>query len=245
MLDLLPTAIARLLDLCFSLWPSYGATIVLATAVILALLTPLSVHGLRRQQASAAQLRALRPELDRIRSAHADDAAARNRETAAFLASHDVSPLSTVNGCWQLALQSPVFMAVFHVIRGLGRVTDGVADPRYLSTASAMRDAIVADNGRLLSLGLDLTTSPATAIAAGVGTAIPALVLVGLLLAVGLANAACTRTDATGSSPAMWVAVLIAPAFALVMPAGVGIYSLVAATWRLAQQQLVPRTQPA
>jgi YidC/Oxa1 family membrane protein insertase len=236
MFDLLAAPTARLLDACFALWPSYGGAIVLFTATVASLLSPLAVHAGRRQLANQAKLQALRPDLDRLRTRHRNDQQRLQQETAALFAAHGVTPASMLGGIGAPLLQSPVLIAVFQVLKGLGR-----PDPRYLPLASGLRDAIIADHGRLLSVGIDLAATPASAIAAGLGTAVPALLLLAALVAVSLAGASLTRRRTGTTNPVVWIGALLTPAFAFGLPAGLALSYVVTTTARVAQQAYIHR----
>lgn len=93
-----------------------AAAIVSFSAVARLALLPVSLRTALRARARARAVKALQPELARVRERFADDPRRQLQETAAVFRRHDLSPvdLGLFKGA---ALRAPIFLGVFHAVR--------------------------------------------------------------------------------------------------------------------------------
>jgi len=114
-LDPLYQLMAAILAAIYSVIPNYAVAILGLTLVVLALLTPLTLKGLR----STIKIQKLMPEQKRLQAQFKDDRQALN---AAIMAMYKENKVSPVGGCLPFLVQSPFFIALFGVLRGMSRV---------------------------------------------------------------------------------------------------------------------------
>ena len=112
----LMTLVARVLSFFYDLWPSYSGAIVLLTVCVMTILTPVTIRSTK----SALAMRRIAPEVKRLQKEFRDDRQKMNEEVMALYRSNRVNPLG---GCLPLLMQSPIFLALFYVLRGLTRRT--------------------------------------------------------------------------------------------------------------------------
>jgi len=87
-----------------------AAAIILLTVLIRFILLPTSIKATRVQQ----HLKALQPEIERLRAEHKGDPKAQNEALLAFYRTHKVNPFSS---CLPLLLQMPFLIVMFYVFR--------------------------------------------------------------------------------------------------------------------------------
>ena len=114
MLDPIFNLLAGLLEWFYSLVPSYGFAIIALTTLVLIILSPLTYRSTK----SMVSMRRLQPQVKRLQKKHKNDRETLNQEMMALYQEHNVSPLS---GCLPILIQSPVFIVMFRVIRGITR----------------------------------------------------------------------------------------------------------------------------
>jgi len=114
MLDPIYNLLAGLLEWFYSLLPSYGFAIIAITTLVLIVLSPLTYRSTK----SMVAMRRLQPQVKRLQKRHKGDREKLNQEMMALYQEHSVSPLS---GCLPILIQSPVFIVMFRVIRGITR----------------------------------------------------------------------------------------------------------------------------
>jgi YidC/Oxa1 family membrane protein insertase len=114
MLDPIFNLLAGLLEWFYSLLPSYGFAIIAITTLVLIVLSPLTYRSTK----SMVSMRRLQPQIKRLQKKHKGDREKLNQEMMALYQEHNVSPLS---GCLPILIQSPVFIVMFRVIRGITR----------------------------------------------------------------------------------------------------------------------------
>jgi len=112
----LMTLVARVLSFFYDVWPSYSGAIVLLTVCVMTILTPVTVRSTK----SMLAMRRLAPEVKRLQAEYRHDRQRMNEEVMALYRSNSVNPLG---GCLPLLMQSPIFIALFYVLRGLTRRT--------------------------------------------------------------------------------------------------------------------------
>ena len=126
MFDGLFEIIAKALAFFYDLIPNYAVAIALLTLVVMLITTPFTLKGTR----SMIQMQRLQPEMRRLQTQHKDDRQKLNEELMAFYKENNLNPLG---GCLPLLLQTPIFIILYRVIRGLTNPgKDGTFDPRYV-----------------------------------------------------------------------------------------------------------------
>jgi YidC/Oxa1 family membrane protein insertase len=93
-----------------SIGVSWGWSIVLLTVVIRALMVPLFV----KQMHSMQKLQALQPELKALQQKYKEDKQRQQQEMMKFYKENEVNPFAS---CLPLALQLPVFISLFYMLR--------------------------------------------------------------------------------------------------------------------------------
>ncbi len=114
-LDPLYQLMAAILAAIYSVIPNYAVSIFGLTCIVLAILTPLTLKGLR----STIKIQKLMPEQKRLQAQFKDDREALNQAIMAMYKENKVSP---VGGCLPFLVQSPFFIALFGVLQGMSRV---------------------------------------------------------------------------------------------------------------------------
>lgn len=189
-------ALASLLALFYSLIPNYAMTIVLLTLLVMVVLTPLNLKGTR----SMMLQQQLQPEVRKIQSRYRDDRQKLNDELMKLYRENNINPMG---GCLPLFAQTPVFIVLYAVLRGLGRRVSDVGfqvgwssgqraseqmgtsapdlfatfDPAYLDPASDLYVSLSKTN-EMNAFGLDLSESAARALSISMVEAIPYLILI-------------------------------------------------------------------
>ena len=112
----------------------WGLAIIVMTAIIRILLTPLTVKSTK----SSAKMQALQPQLKAIQERYMDDPEQQAAAMREFYAEHKFNPLG---GCLPVFLQMPIFFALFRVLRDMlpeGAHFYGVLDNLSMSVANAI-----------------------------------------------------------------------------------------------------------
>ena len=113
-LDPIFNLLAGLLEWFYDRVPSYGFAIIALTTLVLVVLSPLTYRSTK----SMVAMRKLQPQIKRLQKRHKNDRETLNAEMMKLYQEHQVSPLS---GCLPILVQSPVFIVMFRVIRGITR----------------------------------------------------------------------------------------------------------------------------
>jgi len=114
LLDWIFKLLASALEWFYSLVPSYGFAIIALTTCVLLVLSPLTYRSTK----SMVSMRRLQPQVKRLQKKYRGDRETLNQEMMKLYQEHNVSPLS---GCLPILIQSPVFIVMFRVIRGITR----------------------------------------------------------------------------------------------------------------------------
>jgi YidC/Oxa1 family membrane protein insertase len=258
MLDGLFELISSLLNFFYELVPNYAVAIALLTCAVMLVTTPLTMKGTR----SMIEMQRLQPEIRRIQQEYKDDRQKMNEEMMRFYRENQINPLG---GCLPLLVQAPVFAVLFWVVRGLtnsanfvgvqnaldsyginATTTEGFK-PKYLDQSAELYQALLGQ-GEMLSFGVDLALSPGEALQQGFVTAIPYLMLVGLVAGLSWLQ----QKQIMGRTPAsqmtqqqrmmMRVVPIMLPFFTFAVPAALGVYFLVSTVWRVGQQGYITRS---
>ncbi|HEX9970155.1 MAG TPA: membrane protein insertase YidC [Acidimicrobiales bacterium] len=230
-------ALGGLLAFFYDLVPSYAAAIALLTLTVMAVLTPLTWKSTR----SMLEMQRLQPEIKKLQQQHKGDRQKLNEEMMAFYKEHKVNPVA---GCLPMLLQMPVLIVMYQVIRGLTKAT-----PKYLDESTKLYQDLVADKGRMIDFGVDLARK-AGETHPSLGKAIPYFVLVA---AVVIAQYVQTkqmqgRNKNAAPNPQMQMMTKVMPLLfgfiSFTIAAGVNVYFLVSALFRIGQQELMYRFDP-
>ena len=110
MWDWIINIIAQVLTWIQGLVGDWGLAIIILTAVIRLVLTPLTVSSTR----STARMQVLQPKMQEIQERYADDPQRMNEEMQKFYSENKFNPLG---GCLPVLIQMPVFFSLFSVLR--------------------------------------------------------------------------------------------------------------------------------
>ncbi|MCY4630912.1 MAG: membrane protein insertase YidC [bacterium] len=203
----LMTLVARVLSFLYDLWPSYSGAIILLTVCVMTILTPVTIRSTK----SMLAMRRLAPEVKRLQAEYRHDRQKMNEEVMALYRSNSVNPLG---GCLPLLMQSPVFIALFYMLRGLTRRTSvlgwssgqaGAAcaassgvectpqvvsapkqtfNPDYLSPDSRLYQDLVVST-EMRGWGVDLAESASSALSSSFVSGLPYLGMIVLVAGLG------------------------------------------------------------
>lgn len=221
--------------------PSYGVAIILLTAAVRLVMLPLTIQQTRSMQA----MQKLQPEMKRIQAKHKGDRQKLNEEVMKLYQEHRVNPLG---GCLPLVLQLPVFIALYRVFSGCGKMLKDACDPAYigvlyLPVASALRQDIVAGHAAFLGMNLGLAPSQVTS-QEGILASLPYYLLIVLMAATTWYQQKQVASMQTGQAAAqMQLMGKIMPVmlafFSWNFPAGVSLYWVASNVWTIGQQYLL------
>jgi YidC/Oxa1 family membrane protein insertase len=188
----------------------------------------------------------LQPEIKRLQAKHKNDRQALNEAMMAFYKEHKINPLS---GCLPQVIQFPVLIVMFRVLSGLTHTTkDGVLDPKYIKHSSELYQDLAKSAGKMVAFGVDFAQSAARTHGSD---AIPLYLLIALVGAAGYwqSHQMTARNPQSSQNPQMQMMQRIFPLISVfisfTLPAGVVLYFLVSTLFRIAQQALMYRLDPA
>src|SRR3984893_8316858 len=247
--------LAQLLAWCYDLIPNYGVAITLFTLIIMVVITPLTIKGMR----SMAEMARLQPEMKKLQDQYKNDRVKMNEEMQALFKEHAVTPLG---GCLPTLLPLPIFFIVFRLLERLNGHKSGVfapllrlvrgqvggaggyVAPHYLAYSSKLTQAIIRGGGHLKAFGMDLSQT-ARAHHSSVGQALPYYILIVVMTAsqywqqrqINRRNPA-----AANANPQMKMTMQLFPFFyaviSLNIPATVVFYLLISGLFRMAQNYI-------
>jgi YidC/Oxa1 family membrane protein insertase len=232
MFDPLYNAFGALLAFFYALVPNLGVAIILLTVAVMLVLFPLTAKSAR----SMLSMQRLQPEIKKLQAKYKGDRQKLNEEMMKLYQEHKVNPLG---GCLPLLVQLPVFFALFHVLRHIAGTT-----PVGSSLHTDILAAEKAGHG-LEFLGMDLSLG-ALDTHAGIGSALPYFILVGLVVFTGYIQSRQTqRNTPPGADQRMLIIGKVLPivfgVFSLNFPSGLVLYFFVSNLWRVGQQELIMR----
>lgn len=185
---------AWLLGWFYSYTNSYIIAIALMAVVVMVLVTPLTLKSTK----GMLEMQRLAPEMRRLQHEHRGDRQRLNEEMMALYSQHKVNPMAS---CLPLVAQTPVFIIMFRIMIGLTYRPTGANElvstavlragdapnpgvvgfvPRYVDTGSELFIDL-ARQTEMVSLGLDLSLSPAQALGQDFGRGLIYAALVVLL----------------------------------------------------------------
>lgn len=258
--------IGRVLAFFYSVWPSYGMSIVFLTLTVMIVVTPLTLKSTK----SMLQMQRLQPELKRIQNQYKDDRQKMNEEVMAFYQENGINPLG---GCLPMLVQLPVFLVLFRVVSGITRrVTDigeqigwtggrvggngsldgvdvpaRVFDPDNLHVDTDMYQALTHTN-TMNSWGIDLSRSAQQVMGESFVSALPYFALIAVVLVSSIVQQRQIQGRNTGSQinpqqqMIMKVLPFMLPVFSFTMPAALVIYFVVSNLFRIGQQAYITRS---
>jgi YidC/Oxa1 family membrane protein insertase len=174
---ILAPPLGQLLSILYNIWPhNYGVAIILLTLLVSLLLFPLTLKQTRSMKA----MQEIQPQVKKLQKELKGDKEELNKQMMELYQEKGVNPAA---GCLPLIMQMPIWFALYRVFR----VKPSAADPAVLDPSdiippdSNLAEALL--NGNTEFLTLDMLQSPQEATAAGMSTAIPAILLVLLVVA--------------------------------------------------------------
>lgn len=226
--DILGGALAFFYDLV----PSYGLAIILLTISVNLLLFPLTL----KQTRSTRAFQSIQPEVRRIQKELKEKPEEMQKELMRVQREAGATP----GGCLlPLVVQFPIWLALFRVLSVTGIV--------HVPEGSTLRSAIEA--GQTNFLGMDLGLKVSEAVAQGIGTAIPYLLMLAIMVASQYvqqwhATAGQVRPD-NPQAAATQAITKIMPLFigfvSYNFPAGLVLYWMTGNSFRLLQQVVIFR----
>ena len=236
-------ALAGLLAFFYELVPSYAVAISLLTFTVFLVLSPLTLKSTRNM----LEMQRLQPELKKLQTKYKGDRQKLNEEMMAFYREHKVNPVA---GCIPMLLQMPVFIVMYRVVDGLTKKTEGIPTPKYLNESTDLYQALVEDGGKMPSFGVDLAKAASDSHGA-FSSALPFFLLVVLVMATQYFQTkqmTNRNPSAAAANPQMQMMTRIMPImFGFIsysIPAGVNVYFLASALFRIAQQEAMYRWDP-
>ncbi len=97
---------------------AYGVAIIILTILIKTILSPLYQLQLRLSRRSMMEQRKLAPELAALRKKYKNDPQKQQSEMMALYKEHGVNPLGGLTGCLPALLQIPILTALYYVFLG-------------------------------------------------------------------------------------------------------------------------------
>lgn len=233
-------AAAWLIDTFYGWVNNYAIAIAMVAVAIMLLITPLTMKSTK----GMLEMQRLQPEMKKLQNQYKGDRQKLNEEMMKLYQEHKVNPLAS---CLPLLAQMPVFIIMFQVLNGLGRIgADGTFDPKHIAADSALYKSLD-KTSEMLSFGLDLAISPADAMGDNIVRGIPyALLIVGLggLFFIQQRMVASRTTSPTMSPTQAKIMQYLPVAFALFqvfLPTGLVVYYGVQAIIRIIQQGYITR----
>src|SRR4051794_30102663 len=164
---------AKTLSAIYELIPNYAVAIALFTLLAMVITTPFTLKGTR----SMIQMQRLQPEMKRLQVQYKDDRQKLNEELMAFYKANNLSPLG---GCLPLLLQTPIFLILYRVIRGLASPPGGPFEPKYIAHSSQLYMDLYHQT-TMMAFGINLAQSPAKALQVSFVHGLPYLAMVAIV----------------------------------------------------------------
>jgi len=206
----------------------------------------------------------LAPETKKLKQKYGNDRDRMNREMMALYQANNVNPLG---GCLPILFQSPVFLGLFYVVRGLTRrvgdlglaigdsvtrgtgeitaFTDRTYNPEWVDKGSDLYQNLT-NTSEMKSFALDLSQSPSQALGEGILTGIPYLLLV---ILVGVSSwlqqkqiqGRSLNTMSPQQAMIMKVIPFMLPVFSFAFPTALIFYFLTSNIFRVGQQMFITK----
>ena len=220
------------LSFFYELLPSYGLAIILLTISVNLLLFPLTL----KQTRSTRAFQSIQPEVRRIQKELKEKPEEMQKELMRVQREAGATP----GGCLlPLIVQMPIWFALFQVLSVAGIV--------HIPEGSALRTAI--EGGQTNFLGMNLTLKVSEAVALGIGTAVPYLLMLAIMVASQYvqqwhATAGQIRPDNPQAAATQMVTKVMPFFIGFVsynFPAGLVLYWMTGNIFRLLQQVVIFR----
>lgn len=233
--------LANVLAFFYGIVPNFAVAIALLTVAVMLVLSPLTLKGTRGMLA----MQKLQPEMKKLQQQHKGDRQKLGEEMTKLYKEHKINPAA---GCLPLVLQFPVLIVMYQVISGLTKTTKGVPDPKYLDKGTELYQALRSSGGKMTSFGVDLAKNASDG-HGSFGAAVPFFVIVALVVFSQYYQTRQTMSRNTSAAlPQQQLLLKIMPGFfgliSLSIPAGVNVYFLVSALFRIAQTGAMYRFDP-
>ncbi len=242
MFDGLFEVTAKTLSVFYDLVPNYAIAIAMLTLVVMVITTPFTLKGTR----SMIQMQRLQPEMKRLQLKHKDDRQKLNEELMAFYKENNLNPLG---GCLPLLLQTPIFIILYNMVRGLTH-TPGETDtflPKYLDEGSRLFRDLVGQR-EMVAFGVDLAESASKALGDGFVHGLPHVVLVAIVAVSSYYQQKQIqgRNPNAEMPPQQKMLMRLMPAmfvvFAFVSPSALVVYFVVSNLYRIGMQAYITRS---
>ncbi len=243
-------AVSAVLALYYSAVPNYAVAIALLTVTVMAVMIPLTVTSTR----SSVAMQRLNPEVSKLRAKYKSDKVKAQEEIMALYKENNVSP---AGGCLPMVLQLPIFIVLYEVVRGLtATVRTGHVvrpSPKYISHTTLLYHHLVQGGGKMIAFGLDLARS-ATSVHGGFFRALPYYTLIAIAVALQYLqmrqlmsrNSQAPQSSINQQTQQIQKYMPIAfGAIYITFPAAVTVYFVVSSLFRIVQQTLMYRYDPA
>jgi YidC/Oxa1 family membrane protein insertase len=198
--EFLFTMFGTVLAVLYQLRQSYAFMIIGLTLIVMVVVTPLTLKATR----SMLMMQQLQPELKKLQSRYKDDRQQLNEEMLKFYKENNINP---VGGCLPLLVQTPVFLVLYSVLRGLtlrvttmgsnigwvtGQQVTGQSltkppqvlhpfDPQYVPHDSLLYKSLSGSTS-MQSFGMDLSRSATDVFStSGLIAALPYIILIALV----------------------------------------------------------------
>ncbi len=237
-------AIAGLLAFYYGLVHDYSLAIALLTISVMIVLSPLTIKSTR----SMLEMQRIQPEIKKIQAKYKNDKIAQQEALSQLFKENKVSP---AGGCLPMLAQFPLLYVMYEVIRGLSNTVGphNTASPKYISHTTLLYHNLIASHGQMQSLGINLSET-ATRVH-GFTSALPYYLVIAIAVVLQyLQMAQLTRKNpqAAAANPQAQMLQKYTPIiFAVIyisIPAGVNLYFIVSALFRIGQQELMYRHDP-
>lgn len=238
----------QLMSILYDIWPhNYGFAIILLTLMVSLLLFPLTLKQTRSMKA----MQEIQPEIKRLQKEYKDDREEMNKQMMALYQERGINPAA---GCLPLLLQMPIWFALYRVFR-VGPTADTPPVLNYtdiIPPDSNLASALLHKDASTSFLSLDMLQAPKDAATQGLGTAIPAILLVLVVMASSFYQTYQTnrRSKSSGQGDTkqgqqMQMMARIMPLFmgfiSWTFPMGLVLYFAVSNLFRVAQQAVIFR----
>jgi YidC/Oxa1 family membrane protein insertase len=252
---------AMLLAWFYSLTSSYAVAIALIAVVVMTLVTPLTLKSTK----GMLEMQKLAPEMRKLQAQYRNDRQKLNEEMMKLYQEHKVNPMAS---CLPLVAQMPVFIIMFRILTGLtyepaggneamaqavlragGAANPDVVGflPRYIGHETALYESLVRKT-EMISLGLDLSISPAQALGEDFAQG---LIYAGLVVFLGAlyffqqrmvaARASISPTMSPGQQKLMQYLPVVFAVFQIFFLLGLVIYYIVQSLLRILQQVYITK----
>lgn len=232
---------------------SWGLAIVLLTVLVRALLVPVTYKQLKSMQ----EMQRLAPEINKLKEKYKDDKQRQQQEIMKFYQANKINPLAS---CLPFALQLPVFISLFYMLR-----TDLKFDicgqqlreyytrelHRPITANSQIPEHAVKVMGHTVK---GLTETGCNVVAPGSAkflfipditfkaTGVTLIVLIGLYIASQIVSTLLATASADPNQRRLMLALpLVIVAFLFRYPAGLLVYWITTNCWTIVQQYFIRR----